>query len=182
MDYPWYTVVENSDEINQGDLLLNCPTIIPPNFNYEVADGAIVANAEPADVRLFNAIVVTQSCDLENGKVENVLMCPYLSWTEYMNEILGATPTAKAKQNKWDELRKGNLPGYHLINRDQETALADFQVVDFRNVFAVNYTFLKSFAGAVPSRHRLLPPYREHLSQAFARFFMRVGLPIDIEL
>jgi hypothetical protein len=23
---------------------------------------------------------------------------------------------------------------------------------------------------------RLLPPYREHLSQAFARFFMRVGL------
>jgi len=25
------------------------------------------------------------------------------------------------------------------------------------------------------------PPYREHLSQAFARFFMRVGLPIPIE-
>jgi hypothetical protein len=23
--------------------------------------------------------------------------------------------------------------------------------------------------------------YREHLSQAFARFFMRVGLPIDIQ-
>jgi hypothetical protein len=29
-------------------------------------------------------------------------------------------------------------------------------------------------------RLRLLPPYREHLSQSFARFFMRVGLPIDI--
>ena len=28
-------------------------------------------------------------------------------------------------------------------------------------------------------RLRLLPPYREHLSQSFARFFMRVGLPID---
>ena len=27
---------------------------------------------------------------------------------------------------------------------------------------------------------RLLPPYGEHLSQAFARFFMRVGLPVDI--
>ena len=25
-----------------------------------------------------------------------------------------------------------------------------------------------------------MPPHREHLSQAFARFFMRVGLPIDI--
>jgi hypothetical protein len=27
---------------------------------------------------------------------------------------------------------------------------------------------------------RLCPPYREHLAQAFARFFMRVGLPIPI--
>jgi hypothetical protein len=25
-----------------------------------------------------------------------------------------------------------------------------------------------------------MPPYREHLSQAFARYFMRVGLPSDI--
>ncbi len=29
-------------------------------------------------------------------------------------------------------------------------------------------------------RLRLLPPYREHLSQAFARFFMRVGLPVQV--
>jgi|GEM_PF-2963531 hypothetical protein len=28
---------------------------------------------------------------------------------------------------------------------------------------------------------RLLPPYREHLSQAFDHFFMRVGLPVPIE-
>ena len=30
------------------------------------------------------------------------------------------------------------------------------------------------------NRLRLCPPYREHLAQSFARFFMRVGLPIDI--
>lgn len=29
-------------------------------------------------------------------------------------------------------------------------------------------------------RLSLMSPYKEHLSQAFARFFMRVGLPIDI--
>ncbi len=29
-------------------------------------------------------------------------------------------------------------------------------------------------------RLRLLPPYREHLSQAFARFFMRVVLPVEV--
>ena len=26
----------------------------------------------------------------------------------------------------------------------------------------------------------IIPPIREHLSQAFARFFMRVGLPFNI--
>jgi len=31
-------------------------------------------------------------------------------------------------------------------------------------------------------RLRLCPPYREHLAQAFARFFMRVGLPQDVQL
>jgi hypothetical protein len=34
-------------------------------------------------------------------------------------------------------------------------------------------------ARAIP-RPQLLPPYREHLSQAFARFFMRVGLPTPV--
>jgi hypothetical protein len=32
----------------------------------------------------------------------------------------------------------------------------------------------------VKPHKRLLPPYREHLSQSFARYFMRVGLPVDI--
>ena len=31
-------------------------------------------------------------------------------------------------------------------------------------------------------RLRLLAPYREYLSQAFARFFMRVGLPQPVDI
>jgi len=42
------------------------------------------------------------------------------------------------------------------------------------------FDFLINFAKQKDQRLRLLPPYREHLSQAFARFFMRVGLPSDI--
>lgn len=34
----------------------------------------------------------------------------------------------------------------------------------------------------MPSRNILMPPYREHLSQAFARYFMRVGLPIYVQI
>jgi len=40
--------------------------------------------------------------------------------------------------------------------------------------------FIKLHLRKQGNRLRLLPPYREHLAQAFARFFMRVGLPADI--
>jgi hypothetical protein len=57
--------------------------------------------------------------------------------------------------------------------------MPELRVVDFRNVFSLPFDFLKSYC-AEGERLRLLPPYREHLSQAFARFFMRVGLPVPV--
>jgi len=44
----------------------------------------------------------------------------------------------------------------------------------------VPFDFIVDLAKKKGKRLRLLPPYREHLSQAFARFFIRVGLPVDI--
>jgi len=70
-----------------------------------------------------------------------------------------------------------------FLNRcELEGFEADFQVVDFRNVYGVPLDFLVDLSRRREKRLRLLPPYREHLSQAFARFFMRVGLPVDIDL
>jgi len=40
--------------------------------------------------------------------------------------------------------------------------------------------YFRAFAAGAGERVRLSPSYREHLAQAFARFFMRVGLPVDI--
>ena len=56
------------------------------------------------------------------------------------------------------------------------------RIVDFGRIFSLPKVFLRQFAATQEKRLRLCPPYREHLSQAFARFFMRVGLPQDIEL
>jgi hypothetical protein len=57
----------------------------------------------------------------------------------------------------------------------------ELRVVDFLELYTLPRAFLESLLkGRGGSRVRLLPPYREHLSQAFARFFMRVGLPQPI--
>jgi hypothetical protein len=76
-----------------------------------------------------------------------------------------------------DALRQGNVPGYHLLkNVDVEGFETEVHLaVDFRSTYGVPYEFLRDFAKKMNRRLRLLPSYGEHLSQAFARFSMRVG-------
>ena len=31
MEYPWYTLIKNSDDLLQGDLIPDCPIVIPPD-------------------------------------------------------------------------------------------------------------------------------------------------------
>ncbi|MEK7846207.1 MAG: hypothetical protein AAB257_04505 [Nitrospinota bacterium] len=84
-------------------------------------------------------------------------------------------------KNGKETLRQGNVPGYHLLNRCEINEMErDFMVVDFRSVYSIPFPLINEIKDKQQKRLRLLPPYREHLSQAFARFFMRVGLPVDI--
>jgi hypothetical protein len=57
---------------------------------------------------------------------------------------------------------------------------SDVRVVSFAQVFSMPFTYVAALAASPAPRLRLQPPYREHLAQAFARFIMRVGLPVDI--
>ena len=71
-----------------------------------------------------------------------------------------------------------------MLNKEEndgETKV-DIRIVNFHEVFTVPRIFLESLISQRgKERFRLLPPYREHLSQAIARFFMRVGLPVPID-
>ena len=55
-------------------------------------------------------------------------------------------------------------------------------VTSKKDIFSVPVHLASSTAKRNGKRLRLCPPYREHLSQAFARYFMRVGLPINIHM
>ena len=87
----------------------------------------------------------------------------------------------KSKNGK-ESLRQGKEPAYHLLNRYTSAEIEiDYSVVDFHRIYTLPKDYLKAFTITQAHRLRLLPPYREHLSQAFARYFMRVGLPVDID-
>lgn len=171
--YPWYDVVASDVGLLQGDMVRECPYVMPTP---EVTDGRAKDRVHDVEVSTYNVIVMSQSCDLVQRKVAQVLVCPFRDLTDFAH----SESFYRSPKNK-NALRKGNVVGYHLLNRctinEFET---DYLVVDFRNVFGVPFAFLCDLARGRDKRLRLLPPYREHLSQAFARFIMRVGLPVDI--
>lgn len=166
--YQWYEIVNGEESILQGDHINSCPIVISP--------AAIESTKVSADVIEYDIVIMSQSCDLLQKKIDLVLVCPVWPLSEFQNRF------TFFKQKKGKELlRQGHLPGYHLLNKCEINGFeTDFQVVDFRSVYSVPYNFIVDLARKKERRIRLLPPYREHLSQAFARFFMRVGLPVDI--
>lgn len=166
-EYPWYDIVDSDEDLLQGDFIKECPVVIPPSE---------ISSEVEVRVINYNVVVMSQSCDLVQRNIDLVLVCPVwpLSEFEYRSEFF------KTKKGK-EALRKGNTPGYHLLNKCEIKGFeTNYLVVDFRSVYSVPFDFILELTRKKERRLRLLPPYREHLSQAFARLFMRVGLPVDI--
>jgi hypothetical protein len=166
--YPWYATVNGKEPLLQGDFINSCPVVIPP--------AAIESAKVSAEVIEYDVAILSQSCDLEQGKIDLVLVCPVWPLSEFENR----SDLFKSRRGK-EALRQGNVLGYHLLNKCEINGFeTDYLVVDFRSVYSVPFDSILDLAKKRGRRLRLLPPYREHLSQAFARFFMRVGLPVDI--
>jgi len=170
--YPWYETVR-AEGLEQGDVLRSFPVL--------VADSNLPAGVDQlqGEIRTFDVIILSQSCDLENDKIRSVLLCPVYDLWLFIEE-------AKKRNENWsseirEKLRQGNLPGYHLLADAKQDGLElPLAVVDFHEVYTAPIKQVRQFAAAATGRLRLCPPYKEHLAQAFARFFMRVGLPVPI--
>lgn len=172
-NYPWYEVVGGS-EIQQGDILFKCPVINPP---FEQVMGGGEAEMQ---VVYQSAIILSQSCDLARRKdappkVDQVIFCPFYYRDELKRDKHFGNPSG------WEDARTGKYPRYHILNAcDLKDHKCDFMAVDLSRVFSLSFKLVEELASSHGARIRLNPPYREHLSQAYARFFMRVGLPVDI--
>lgn len=183
--YPWYGVVHDAS-LMQGDFFFRLPAYVP-QYAGELAqvldrDAPTDLEAEPIDVDVllgrYDVVVLSQSCDLLNRKnlPLSVLVCPIF-------DLEGAKQHIKSLADKkvLDEARQGKMPGIHMLAAcDVPEFSLGIQLALFHQVFTIPFAYIKSAAEIQSPRLRLLPPYREHLAQAFARFVMRVGLPQDI--
>ncbi len=167
MTKPFWCEV-NERKLAQGDLLNRCLVpVFKPDFG---------TNGGEVPVGESDLIIITQSCDLENAKVDLVALCPIYSLAEFEE----GNPQYK-KRGEWEKVRKGRVEGLHLLGSpatpdDNQGAL----VVDFGQIFSLPPAYLEKRAEELGPRWRLDSPFLEHFSQAFARYFMRVGLPSSI--
>ncbi len=191
MSKGWYDTVAPSSPLTQGDVIFDCPLVGWENVGLQSGASARVQGALEELVSAFreDVVVMTQACDLEHRKVENVVLCPHVSlstfrriWQEWMT-ARGQNPSEKAWKRTCEDIASGYVWNQAFLNRSEHTGLTtEIRVVDFHDIFTVPRSFLEALLQEreLP-RLQLLPPYREHLSQAFARFFMRVGLPQPLD-
>jgi len=174
--FKWYSEINNSNEIVRGDIIPKCYSSFPDESIY-----SSIISENPEIEPEFNLlendlIVLSQSCDIKNEKIDSIVTCPIWELIELCrkNDYYNST---KGKEN----LRQGKEPAYHLLNKYSSNNInLPYSIVDFHRIYSLPKHFITKIAEKHTTRLRLLPPYREHLSQAFARYFMRVGLPLDI--
>jgi hypothetical protein len=160
----------HGEQLEQGDYLPGCwIPVVGADFD--------PANAElEVSVGRSNLVIVTQSCDLANDKIQLAALCPIadLATWEQLNPDY-------AKRGFWESVRQGRREGLHMLSAFVDAGAGrNALVVDFRQIFSLPVPYLRRHAAGLGARWRLQSPYREHFSQAFARFFMRVGLPTAI--
>jgi hypothetical protein len=172
----WYELVEG-DELMQGDIIEGCPIFRPPkDLPWPLPEGDVNADFDAGNV---DVVILSQSCDIvkdQKGDVWQVILCPVWS----LSKAADANPYLKGTGGKNACLR-GNMPGYHMIAASEHLEWQrEIRIVSFREIYGLPLEFVRKIASSQPKRARLRSPCREHLAQAFARYFMRVGLPSDI--
>ena len=171
-NFPWYGLVTDN-ALEQGDFFFSCRVLvqapIPPGQPGEIKE-------LKGNVKEYDVVILSQSCDLIQNKIEFVLVCPHMIIEEFA-QIESNFNDVNFKEN----IRRGNVAGYHMLAAcEVQNFVSPIRVVNFRQVFSLPFPYIQDLASQQNPRLRLLPPYREHLAQAFARFIMRVGLPVDI--
>jgi len=167
--YPWYAGVIGN-EVEQGDILENCPIFMASDTASPRDQVEAIFDWEQRDV-----IVLSPSSDMVKGRERSTEVLLAAVWK--ISDIKeGYLATARGLE----EARRGNLPAFHVLAASTVAGYeAEVRVVDFRRISTLAIGFFRKRVAQGP-RLRLLPPYREHMVHAFARFISRPSLPVEI--
>lgn len=159
----WYQRLPSESLPVQGELLWAYPL----REVVEEADGGLAV-----EERISDLIVLSQSCDLENQKIDRVLVAP----THRLEAWIQRNPL---DLERMDDIRQGLDTTLYLLPAwpgGPRADLAEDRVVDLADGWTERRQAIERACATSGPRLALRSPALEHFSQAVARSFMRVGL------
>lgn len=182
--YPWYRIAGAYEELEQGDFIDECPVLLPTYIPVETGDN-IPDNRQEFHVKgveeVRDVIIISQSCVLENGKIDFVYLCPRLSYSKFVETARNLGNSDNTIFSNLNAIRLGRNYRYCMLNKCDLTGLScEIQIVDFGINYHIPYDFMRQMGQVQVEKIRLLSPYKEYLAQAFGYFHMRIALPESI--
>ena len=178
----WWSAVSGVD-LEQGDLLHDFPiSVVQPVEQGE--PGYRSARSVSVEIQVMTGVVITQTCDLAQGKVNDVLVARVVPWHAFAEAQYRAGNTNVISGAYINNLIQGNIQPIALLGERQTRPQLNWSIVDFRELVTPQRSAIDGHnqEPGHRTRLRLRSPYKEHLAQAFARYFMRVGLLHDATL
>jgi hypothetical protein len=171
---------------SQGDIFRNIECI-----EYVIEKRGVV---EVSKLVFPLVVVLTQDCDLEQNaryrsrtppsnddkKLFAVLVAPLYNAEQvflgqHLSELQMQMAPINEKRTPGEYLKKNERPRYHYLDFPEEVPIVP-SVVDFKHYFSVSILYLEKLR-ATSFVCRLSELFREDLSQRFAGYLARIGLP-----
>lgn len=178
------SLIPNDERIRQGDVIRNVEFIERVDEN----DGMI----RFTKINFPYAIVLSQDCDLQQDYsnrneeknsqdkiIISALIAPlynaeHVYLGEHLSEIGIKCQHINKKSTDGKNLKSNQKPRYHYITFPDNTPIVDM-VIDFKHYFTATIPYLEKLKCDFVYNVGCL--YREDISQRFASFLSRIGLP-----
>jgi hypothetical protein len=177
----WFTKFHANNDLEQGVILNSFPLPDLETIGLPLlGDGGIEIKYETYDV-----IVLTQTCDMAQNKVDRVHVCPVHTLKEYFDANPNKKSSQKSIKTEYDHLKSGRFVDKFLTNKCDSSLIDEYTdqyfVALFGRAVIVSRNYIDQFLLQSKRKNFLAlnPPYRESLSQHYGRYFMRVGNPVD---
>jgi hypothetical protein len=151
--------------LSQGDILDDCPLVFWADQTQQVDEGD-----EPESLRA-RVIILTQACDLANGKTARVVVAQVHAAADLVQS--GRVNEKFVRDN----VRKGQVYGWYFLPTDVTRSGFPESLVNLRDLHTVPKALLEGLQARGNHIGRLMTPYREHLAQHFSVTYSRIGLP-----
>ena len=161
-----YRAPSPGESLTQGDVLDDCPLVY-----WETLSSEAETELRPVTVRM-RVVVLTQACDLAQGKATRVLVAVVHEAQHLVDRGL-----LKSKFIR-DQIRCHRVYGWYFLPAGE--AMRE-SIVDLRHLHTVPRSVLDRLIKEGKRVIRITTPYREHLAQHFATTYSRIGLPESYE-